>query len=298
MKISRLKSFSFFLPFLTCFVVFWFVPLVFGTWISLHKWHLATGSSEFVGLQNYIDILTPGNMYNKFFMAGLKNVLIFVAASMPPLVLIGLVLALIIDNLPNRLKPVFRTIFFISYSISVTAVAAIFIWLFNGNGGFINNVLINSKLLTIPVNWLNKQPYTWIALVVTTVWWTIGYNMMLFINALNDIDVSLYEAASLDGANAWNKFKSIVYPGIRDVLVFVILTTTIASFNLYGQTKLISGGGPAQSTNTLIMNIEKTVLQMNQLGVGTAMAILMGIVIVLISLSEVLLTKSRKEIGG
>lgn len=292
MKISRFKSILFFLPFLLCFTLFWFVPIIFGLWISLNKWNLSTGIHKFAGIKNYIDIFTNGNMYNGYFISGLKNILIFVAISLPPLVVVGLILALIIDNLPDRLKPIFRTIFFISYSISVTAVASIFLWLFNGNGGFINNVLASLGLKTI--NWLNEQPYAWVSLLVTTVWWTIGYNMMLFINALNDIDGSLYEAASLDGANFYQKFKSIIYPSIRNVLIFVILTTTIASFNLYGQSKLITAGGPAQGTVTLIMNIEKTVFGMNQLGMGSAMAFLMGITIMLISLFQMWLTRERE----
>lgn len=296
MRISKFKSILFFLPFLLCFTIFWLIPIIFGIWISLNNWNLSTGIHRFIGLKNYIDIFTSGNMYNAFFMKALKNVLIFVVISVPQLVIVALCLALIVDNLPNKLKPVFRTIFFISYSVSVTAVASIFLWLFNGNGGFINNILINLGIISSPINWLNKQPYAWIALVITTIWWTIGYNMMLFINSLNDIDQSLYEAASLDGANFWYKFKSIIYPSIKNVLVFVILTTTIASFNLYGQAKLITAGGPAQSTTTLIMNIEKTVFGLNQLGAGSAMAILMGIIIMLISFLQMIITREKDEI--
>ncbi|SKA85547.1 multiple sugar transport system permease protein [Clostridium sp. USBA 49] len=296
MRISKFKSILFLLPFLLCFIIFWLIPIIFGIWISLNNWNLSTGIHRFIGLKNYIDIFTSGNMYNAFFMKALKNVLIFVLISVPPLVIVALCLALIVDNLPNKLKPVFRTIFFISYSVSVTAVASIFLWLFNGNGGFINNILINLGIISSPINWLNKQPYAWIALVITTIWWTIGYNMMLFINSLNDIDQSLYEAASLDGANFWYKFKSIIYPSIKNVLVFVILTTTIASFNLYGQAKLITAGGPSQSTTTLIMNIEKTVFGLNQLGAGSAMAILMGIIIMLISFLQMIITREKDEI--
>lgn len=293
MKISKLKSMLFFLPFLLCFALFWLIPVIFGFWISLNNWNLSSGVHKFVGLQNYINIFTSGNIYNGFFMQGLKNIVIFAVISVPLLVSIGLVLALIVDNLPGKLKPIFRTIFFISYAVSVTAVSAIFLWLFNGNGGYINNVLINLGIMSAPINWLNSQPYAWIALLITTIWWTIGYNMILFISALNEIDTSLYEAANLDGANFWNRFKSIVYPSIRNILVFVILTTTIASFNLYGQAKLITGGGPAQGTTTLIMSIEKTVFGMNQLGVGSAMAILMGIIIVLVSLFQMWLIRER-----
>ncbi|PLR76863.1 sugar ABC transporter permease [Bacillus sp. V3-13] len=265
-------------PFLLCFLVFWVTPLLLGLWISLHNWNISVGNSGFVGLQNYKDILTPDSLYYELFITGLKNTMVFVLISVPPLVLISLGLALIIDKLPAKLKPVFRTIFFISYSISVTAVSAIFLWLFNANGGFINNVLMSSGVIGEPINWLGEQPYAWLSVLIATVWWTIGFNMMLFINALDEVDPSLYEAADLDGAGAWAKFRYVTYPQIRNVAIFIVITTVIASFNLYGQTKLITAGGPEQTTNTLIMNIQTSVFGMNQLGIGSAMAVLMGLI--------------------
>jgi multiple sugar transport system permease protein len=228
-------------------------------------------------------------------MKGLKNTLYFVVISVPPLVLISLGLALVIDNLPKRLKPIYRTIFFISYSISVTAVSAIFLWLFNGNGGYFNNVLESIGVIREPINWLGEQPYAWLTILITTVWWTIGFNMMLFINALDEVDSALYEAADLDGAGALSKFISVTWPQIRNVAFFIIIMTVIASFNLYGQTKLITGGGPEQSTNSLIMNIQTSVFGMNQLGIGSAMAIIMGLIMMVIIVLQYWLSYRNKE---
>lgn len=282
MHVGKKKSFLFLLPFLICFILFWVAPFIYGIYMSFHDWSLARGAGEFVGMENYLTILRSGNMYNKLFSTGLKNTLLFVLISVPCLVIISLGLALLVDNLPKKKQPIFRTIFFISYSISVTAVASIFLWLFNENGGFINNILINLNIIGKPINWLTQQPYAWIVILITTIWWTIGFNMILFINALNDIDESIYEASYIDGANFIDRLIYIIIPSIKNVLFYIILTTITASFNLYGQSQLITGGGPAQSTNTLIMNIQQVVLAMNDLGVGSAMAIIMGIIMIIV----------------
>lgn len=282
-------------PFFILFLLFWVVPLVFGVWISFHNWNISSGNLGFIGLDNYKAILSPDSLYNELFMKGLSNTLRFVVISVPPLVIISLVLALIIDNLPKKFKAVYRTIFFISYSISVTAVSAIFLWLFNSNGGYVNNVLQSIKIIKEPINWLGEQPYAWIGILIATIWWTIGFNMMLFINALDEVDHSLYEAADLDGAGSFAKFFYITLPQIKNVAFFIILMTVIASFNLYGQTRLITAGGPEQSTNTLIMNIQTSVFGMNQLGIGSTMAIMMGLVMMLITSVQYWISYRKKD---
>jgi multiple sugar transport system permease protein len=284
-------------PFILCFILFWLAPMFLGVWVSFHNWNLSSGNNGFIGLQNYIDILTPGSLYNEAFMLALKNTLVFVVISVPPLVIIALGLALILDHLPAKLKPVFRTIYFVSYSISVTAVSAIFLWLFNENGGFINNLLVSMGILGKPINWLSEQPYAWVSVLIATVWWTIGFNMMLFINALDEVDPSLYEASDLDGANGFKKFIYITLPQIKHVAFFIIIMTVIASFNLYGQSRLITAGGPEQSTTTLTMSIQNTVFGMNQLGVGSSMAILMGIIMLLVTAAQYFMSYRKKEVN-
>jgi len=281
-------------PFIILFLIFWVFPLVSGVWISFHTWNISSGNMGYVGFDNYKAILKPDTVYNELFMKGLKNTFHFVIISVPPLIIISLSLALIIDNLPKKFKTVYRTIFFISYSISVTAVSAIFLWLFNNNGGYVNNVLESFRIIKEPIDWLGEQPYAWIGILIATIWWTIGFNMMLFINALDEVDSSLYEAADLDGAGSWAKFIYITFPQIKNVAFFIFIMTVIASFNLYGQTKLITAGGPEQSTNTLIMNIQTSVFGMNQLGIGSTMAILMGLIMMLITGGQYWLSYRKK----
>jgi multiple sugar transport system permease protein len=106
---------------------------------------------------------------------------------------------------------------------------------------------------------------------------------MLFLNAIDEVDEQLYEAAGLDGAGGFKKFWHITFPEIRNISIFIMITTIIASFNLYGQSKLITAGGPEQTTNSLTMNIQQTVFDLNQLGIGSAMAILMGLIMMLVT---------------
>lgn len=282
-KSMKYKSLLFIAPFIICFIAFWLFPLLYGVWISMNDYRLSMGNLGFVGFENYKTILDTGSVYHTQFVNALKNTFVFIAISVPPLVMVSLSLALLIDNLPYKLKVFFRTIFFLSYAISVTAVSAIFLWLFNANGGFINNLLTSANITSGPINWLTEQPYGWFVVLISTVWWTIGFNMLLFVNALDEVDGSLYEAADLDGANAFNKFFYVTLPEIRNVAFFVMITTVIASFNLYGQTMLITNGGPERSTTSLIMNINHTVFSGNQLGIGSAMAIIMGIIMTVVT---------------
>ena len=298
MKVSKWKSTMFIAPFLVCFGLFWLAPFVYGIYMSLHKLSLTRGNMGFIGLQNFLDLFNRDSMYSEAFFLGLKNTVIFVLVSVPLLVLVSLVLALLVDNLPKKVQGFFRTIFFMSYAVSVTSVSAIFVWLFSGNGGFINNMLVKMHIISQPVPWLEAQPFALIVLVITTIWWTIGFNMMLFINALNGIDTALYEASAIDGANFWNQFKSIIFPGIKSVFAFVTLTTVIASFNVFGQPQLITKGGPTQSTKSLIMVIQQTIFDGNNLGMGTAMALLMGVVVMIFALLQNFLTREKKELKG
>ena len=296
MKKRKGTAVLFIIPFLLFFLLFWLIPFVYGIVMSVSKYSLVQGNRGFVGLANYIKILFSSSMYHKSFVQGLGNTVIFVVLTTPFLVFGSLFLALLLDRLPERLKGIFRTIYFASYSVSVTAVAAVFVWLMKGNGGYFNNMLISMGIIKTPIPWMEQQPFVWVALTVATVWWTIGYDMMLFVNALNEIDTSLYEASAMDGAGFWVQFRYIILPNIKNVFFFVLMTTIIASFNVYGQPRLMTKGGPGETTKPLIMMITSTIMDRNDLGVGSAMTILMGVVIILCSVGQYYLTKEKDNL--
>lgn len=293
MKKRKSTAVLFIMPFLLFFLLFWLIPFIYGIVMSVSKYSLIQGNRGFVGAENYIKILFSSSMYHKSFLEGLGNTVIFVVLTTPLLVFGGLFLALLLDRLPERLKGIFRTIYFASYSVSVTAVAAVFVWLMKGNGGYFNNMLISMGIIKAPIPWMEQQPFVWAALTAATVWWTIGYNMMLFVNGLNDIDINLYEASAMDGAGFWVQLRTIIFPSIKNVFFFVLMTTIIASFNVYGQPRLMTKGGPGETTKPLIMMITSTIMDRNDLGVGSAMTILMGVVIILCSVGQYYMTKEK-----
>lgn len=294
MKGKKSTAVLFILPFILFFVAFWLVPFVYGIVMSLSDYSLITGNEGFVGLDNFIKILHSSSMYNRAFWTGLKNTVIFVILTTPCLVIGSLALALLLDRLPDRVKGIFRTIYFASYAVSVTAVAAVFVWMMKGNGGYLNNMMINMGIISKAIPWMEQVPFVWVSLTVATVWWTIGYNMMLFVNALNEIDTQLYEASSIDGANFLHQLRYIILPSIKNVFFFVLMTTIIASFNVYGQPRLMTKGGPGDSTMPLIMAITNTIMDRNELGIGSAMTILMGIIIVLCSVGQYYMTREKE----
>lgn len=296
MKKKKKAAGLFFAPFGMCFILFWLVPFVYGCYLSVCNMSLTRGNQGFSGLENYIQIFSGDTVYAEAFFRGLKNILIFVVASVPLLVIVSLILALIVEHLPAKIKGIYRTIYFMSYAVSVTAVSAVFLWLFNGNGGYINNVLVHMGIIDAPISWLEAQPFAWIVLVIATVWWTVGYNMMLFINGLNSIDSALFKAVAVDGGGFFSRLRYIILPGIKHVMTYVILMTIIASFNMYGQSALITKGGPLNSTKSLIMEINDVIFTNNNLGEGSAMAILMGVVVMLFAMCQNWLSREKKEI--
>lgn len=296
MKKKKSTAVLFILPFIIFYTVFWLAPFLYGIVMSVSKYSLVKGNQGFIGIANYTKILFSSSMYHKAFLLGLKNTVLFVVLTTPFLVAGSLALALLLDRLPGRVRGIFRTIYFASYSVSVTAVASVFVWMMKGNGGYLNNLLINLGIIQKAVPWMEREPFVWVSLTVATVWWTIGYNMMLFVNALNEIDTQLYEASAIDGAGFWTQFKYIIFPGIKNVFFFVLMTTIIASFNVYGQPRLMTRGGPGEATKPLIMMITSTIMDRNDLGIGSAMTLLMGIVIVLCSVGQYYLTREKEEL--
>jgi len=291
---SRLTSFLFILPYLAAFGLFLLFPIIYGVVISLQDFELLSADHPFVGLQNYIKIFTPGTYENSVFFGGLWTTIQFVIYSVPMLILVGLGLAMLVNALPARVRSWFRTFYFLPYALSASVMAVIWLMMFDTNAGFLNSLLMKLGIASIP--WLTGTPWVWIALVMTTLWWTIGFNMIIFVNALNEVPEDFYEAASIDGANAWGKFVSITLPSIRPVMLFVMITSTIASFNIYAQPFLLTRGGPGNTTRVLLMNVLDQAFIRKDVGSASAMAILMALLIMVISVIQFRLTNRKEKV--
>lgn len=291
---SRMTSFLFVLPYLAAFALFLLFPILYGFVISLQDFELLSAEHPFVGLRNYITIFTPGTYENSIFFRGLWTTLQFVLYSVPLLIITGLGIAMLVNALPEKLRGLFRTFYFLPYALSASVMAVIWLMMFDTNAGFINSLLQKLGLTGIP--WLTATPWAWIALVLTTLWWTIGFNMIIFVNALNEVPEDYYEAASMDGANAWKRFVSITLPSIRPVMLFVMITSTIASFNIYAQPFLLTRGGPGDTTRVLLINVLDQAFVRKDIGSASAMAILMALLIMLVSIVQFRLTNRKEKV--
>ena len=136
-------------------------------------------------------------------------------------------------------------------------------------------------------------PWVWVALVVPTIWWTAGYNMVIFLAGLQDISAELYEAAELDGANAWQRFRHVTLPGLRPVMVFVLTITILASANVFGQPYLITQGQPGEETRSAIMQIGEEGLRQFNMGSASAMSTVLTVALLAVSLLSLSFLRER-----
>lgn len=263
-------------PHLLFFSAFLAWPFFYGVYISLFRFDfLQPKNRPFVGLKNYVNLFDPKSVQFGDFWNAVGNTVEFILWSVLPLVGIALLLAVLLNrNYPGR--GVFRTIFFAPYTLSVTVASVLWWWIFQQTG-IINQVL---QLIGLkPINWLGHMPGAWIAITVATVWWTIGFNTVIFLTALQEIPKSLYEAAAIDGANARQQFFRITLPMLRSVTVFVLTITLIASANLFGQPYLMTGGGPVKGTETVIHRIFIQGILRSQMGSAAAMSIFVALLL-------------------
>ena len=275
-------AYLFLAPFLILFCVFVLAPAVYGLWISLHIWNPLLPNQPFVGLENYTQLFTPGSLTSGDFWESMRATGIFTLASVPFLLVIPLLIAVLL-NQKIRGGTVFRAIFFAPYVLGVAVIGVIWKYLLDPQLGVVNHLL---GLFGLPsdVPWTVDVPWVWISLVGVTIWWTLGFNTVILLAGLQGINKELYDAASVDGAGAMRKFFSVTLPGLRPVLSFVTTVTILASANMFGQSYLITHGGPGHATRTAIMYIADEGLSQNQMGAASAMSYVLFALLAVVSL--------------
>ena len=288
---SRATPYLFLLPYLVLFVTFVVIPAVFGIWISLHNWDFLLPGKPFVGLQNYAALFDPSAVQFEPFWKSMRATAIFTVASVPFLIVIPLGLAVLLNRrFPGR--TFFRATFFAPYVLGVAVIGLMWRYLLDPSFGAVNGLL---KAFGIPpVNWITEQPWAWISLVGVTIWWTLGFNAIIYLAGLGDISAEQYEAAELDGASKWQQFLNVTIPGLRPVMIFVITTTILASANMFGQSYLITQGGPADSTRTAIIEITERGLRQFRMGEAAAMSYVLAIFLALIAVLNLYLLREKK----
>lgn len=282
---------AFLLPFTVFYILFTIWPVIQGFYVSLYKWGLM-GKIKFVGTANYTRFLK-----DKFFWQSLGNTATFVAVSVPLLVILALVLALL-ANRTSKLKRFYRASFYLPNILSVSVISFITIYMASPYMGFINGLLHTLKVIPANVEpqWLSNSNLTWVTIAVATVWWTVGFSMLLYISALQDIPDQLYEAAKIDGASKSRQLFRITIPLLAPTTSLVLLLQMIASFKVFGQIFLITRGGPGTLTRPLIQYIYETAFTKNDLGYASAMSYALFLILVVLSVIQIRLqNRGAKE---
>src|ERR687889_1703789 len=272
---SLLTPYLFMAPYLVLFGIFIVFPVFYGIWISLHNWDYLLPGKPWVGFQNYVDLFTPGSVTFEPFWQSMEATGKFTLYSVPLLVVIPLLVALIL-NQEFLGRNFFRTMYFAPYVLGVAVIGILWRYLLDAHVGLVNYYL---GQLGLPDNipWTNELPWGWVALVGPTVWWTLGFNTVIYLAGLQDIDPALYDAAKVDGANGWQRFLNVTLPGLRPVLLFVITVTILASANMFGQAYLVTQGNPGEATRTAIMYIAEESWQNFRMGDAAAMSYVLAL---------------------
>ena len=280
-------------PYLVLFFTFVLIPAVFGIWISLHNWDYLLPGKPWVGLENYTDLFTPGSATSGDFWQSMEATGKFTLYSVPFLVVIPLLIALIL-NQDFRGRGFFRAAYFAPYVLGVAVVGVLWRFLLDPNVGLVNYYL--GKLgLPDDIPWITALPWAWVSLVGMTVWWTLGFNAVIYLAGLQDIDPSLYDAAKVDGANRWQRFLHVTLPGLRPVLLLVITITILASANVFGQPYLVTQGAPSNETRVAIMYIAQWGLRNFNMGSAAAMSYVLALSLALISILNFVLFRRGED---
>jgi len=269
------------LPYFAVFATFVLAPAVYGLWISLHDWDYLLPGKPFVGLDNYKALFDSSSAVYSFFWESMSATGIFTVLSVPLLLIIPLLLAILL-NRSFRGRTFFRAIYFAPYVLGVAVIGVLWRFLLDPNLGAVNAIL-DAVGLPGSTPWTTALPWAWVSLVGVTVWWTLGFNAVIYLAGLQDIPRELYEAARIDGGGKWAEFRHVTLPGLRPVLLFVVINTVLASSNMFGQAYLITQGAPGNETRTAIMYIAQEGLRDYRMGSAAAMSYVLTLALLLVS---------------
>lgn len=277
---EALAAYSFMLPTIIVLGTFTILPITYAIFLAVHKVRiLGELSYKFIGFKNFIRMAGDERVW-----IALKNTAEYVAIVVPTQTILALILALILNS-KIKGKNLFRIVLFLPTVTSSAVLTLIFMWIYNSNG-LLNNFLAFLGLPTY--NWLGDPSVALKAIMLMNIWSTAPFYMVIYLAALQDISVSLYEAATIDGANIWEKFFYITLPLLRPVTFFIVVMGLIGTFQLFDQSYIFSGGsgGPNNSTLTVVLLIYQYAFKNLDMGYAAALAFMLASVIMLVTLIQ------------
>lgn len=284
------QAWIFLTPAIAVIGVFFIFAVIFAVYLSFHDVNLFTGNYVFTGFDNYLRILNDGRA-----LRALKNTASFSFVVVPLQTLFALIIAYVLSSKGIKGKKIFRLIYFLPTLTSSSALTIIFMFIFNIYGP-VNGFFMGLGFYDVPINFLQEPAYALRVIMVMNIWSTVPFYMTIYLASLVDLPETLYEAASIDGATAFDKLRYITIPYLRPITTYVLLTGIIGTFQMFDQAYIFSNGsgGPENSTLTLSLMIYQYAFgQMNTMGYAAALAVVLAITIFITSLLAEKLNSER-----
>ncbi|HMN49100.1 MAG TPA: sugar ABC transporter permease [Ignavibacteriaceae bacterium] len=284
-------AYFFLAPALSAIFIFFFIPVISAFIISFTDFDIyALGdfsTVRFIGFNNYIKLFD-----DPLFYTALKNTFYFVIMAGPLSIAVSLGAALLLNSKLVKYKSIFRLSYFIPVVTTLVAVAIVWRFIYHPKFGLINYIL--SLIGIAPIDWLGEPSTAMPAIVLMSVWKNFGYNMIIFIAGLQNIPEDLYEAASIEGASGWQKFKSITLPMLAPTTIFISIITMIGYFQLFAEPYIMTQGGPLNSTLSIVQFMYQEGFRWWNMGYSASIAFVLFFIIMLGTIVQLKIQKSSE----
>jgi len=270
-------SYLFLAPFLLFFIMFVVYPMFMCVWTSFFDASLGR-EDIFIGFDNYKTLFN-----DKIFWVALRNTMVIVLVSVPVTCAFSLWVANVISKMPVAATSLFRCIFYLPVVTGSVAVTMVWKWMYNNYYGIFNYIGTNLGLIEKNINWLGDEKYALGCIILILLTTSVGQPIVLYVSALDNVDKSLVEAAEVDGATEMQAFWKIKWPQMMPTTLYILVITTINSFQCFALIQLLTSGGPNNSTMTIMYYIYYNAFKLYKYGYGNAMGVILAIIIAILS---------------
>lgn len=276
--ISQVKDFLLVLPALILIIAFTYFPIAELFRISFTDWNLINDNYQYVGLKNWNWLITGSG--TKYLLNSFKVTALYSLGELAITVIGGLLLALLFNKITKTFS-IFRAIVFVPRYVAMSSAAVVFLWILNTDTGILNYAI--ERIGLSRVDWLGNRNTALISVLILTQWRSVGYGMMIYLSAMLGISKDYYEAASLDGATAFQRFRKITLPMLSPTTLFLVVTTFLASMKVFQSVDILTSGGPYRSTEVLVFLIYKYAMEDFRMDRASTVAITFFIILLVIT---------------
>jgi multiple sugar transport system permease protein len=282
-------AYLFLAPVFLLFSIFTVFSVGYAFWLSFHEWNILEPAKPFVGLDNYRRLLE-----DERFGEATLNTLYYTAASVPLTMIIGLAVALLLNN-RIRGRGLFRTMFYLPVVTPLVIASIIWKWVYNGDYGLLNYYLMKINIIDEPLLWLSDPNLAMPSVIITSIWKGVGFAMVVYLAGLQSIPEDYYDAAKIDGAAGWRRLKDITIPLLTSTTLFLLVISVLGSFQVFTQIYIMTNGGPLGKTRTIVWYIYTTGFRDYNMGYAAALAFALFAIMLVFTLIQFRFLRNEVE---